>query len=236
MSLQDRYLAKAARVYHSQLEVALRESNANPVVSYLSSHGLPYPHPQTERVIREYQLGLVTEAVNENDQRFTGMMAIPYLSPNGPKAIRFRNMRDTGSKIAQRTGQAARLYNTNACLVADDFIGIAEGEIDALVATERMRVPTVGIPGVETWVSNRAVWSTIFKNFTHVYVFTDGDKINEQTGNRPGEELGKAIQEDLGFRAKIIASPEGEDVSSMVASGRMQELLDKLKERDSDDE
>ena len=156
------------------------------------------------------------------------MLAIPYLTRNGPKAIRFRRLDGGKPKYAQHTGSLTRLFNTAAYFTADDTIGIAEGEIDAVVATERLHIPTIGVPGCEMWVSKRAIWPTIFKNFQTVYVFTDGDPVNEQTGVRPGEELGRAVQESLGFRAKIIACPLGEDVSSMVTSGRSQELLDKM--------
>jgi hypothetical protein len=137
--------------------------------------------------------------------------------------------------MAQPTGQHLRLYNTAAYFNATDTIGISEGEIDAICATERLCIPTIGMPGAEAWKANRIVWSTIFKNFQTVYVWTHGDPINEKTGLRAGEEMGKAIQEDLGFRTKIIPCPEGEDVSSMVASGRIKELLDKLGKSEDDE-
>jgi hypothetical protein len=238
MSLQEKYWEKAAKVYHAQLENAAREKTeaASHVASYLSSHGIPVDTAaQWERIVTRYQLGLVTEPL-KGDDRFSGFMSIPYLSDHGPKAIRFRNMGDGKPKIAQHHGQLNRLYNTAAYFRAGDTIGISEGEVDAICATERLGIPTLGLPGADSWTSSRNVWSGIFKNFIRVYVFTDGDKINEKTGLRPGEEMGKAIQEDLGYRCKIIASPEGHDVSSMVASGRASELLAKLEDKEPDDE
>ena len=234
MSSQERYWEKAAATYHSQLVDALETESANHVVSYLSEHGLPQTF-QAHRVISNYQLGWVDEPL-KGDERFTDMLAIPYVTPAGVKGLRFRNMGDGKPKIAQHNGQHLRLYNTAAYFLATDTIGISEGEIDAIVATERLGIPTIGIPGVEAWTANCHVWAGIFKNFTTVYVWTDGDKINEKTGQRPGEEMGKAIQESLGFRAKIIPSPEGEDVSSMVATGRTQELLAKLEDKEDEDE
>lgn len=234
MSSQERYWEKAAKAYHNQLIDALETESASHVVSYLSEHGLPQTFQQ-HRVISEYQLGWVDEPL-KGDERFTDMLSIPYLTQNGPKSIRFRNMGDGKPKIAQHTGQHLRLYNTNAYFKATDTIGISEGEIDAIAATERLGIPTIGIPGVEAWTANRAVWAGIFKNFSRVIVWTDGDAVNEKTGQRPGEEMGKAIQEDLGFKAWIVPSPEGEDVSSMVAKGRAAELLAKLEDKEDEDE
>jgi len=237
MNSRDRYLAKAARVYHNQLVDALKEKDASHVASYLYEHGLPTHTTGGRKVIEDYQLGWVDDPL-KGDERFTDMLSMPYLTRNGPKGIRFRNMGEGHPKIAQHTGQHTRLYNTAAYFQAEDTIGISEGEIDAIVATERLGIPTLGIPGCEVWLKNRATWSTIFKNFSTVYVWIDGDTINERTGLRPGEEMGRVIQEDLGFRAKLITCPEHEDVSSMVAAGRADELKSKLedKEDDEDDE
>ena len=83
------------------------------------------------------------------------------------------------------------------------------------------------------WKANKRIWAPLFKNFQRVLVFTDGDPFNPNTGLRPGEELGKQIAASLGWRARVIKCPEGEDVSSMVAGGRADELI---KQVGSDDD
>jgi hypothetical protein len=176
------------------------------------------------RIAREFQLGVVVEPLT-GDEMFTGMLAIPYLTKHGAKGIKFRKLEGDGAKCLQHDGQKARLYNSNAYFDAGEVIGIAEGEIDAITATKMLGVPTMGLPGADTWKSNNRIWAPIFKNFPRVLVFTDGDKLNEMTGKRPGEELGRAIRQSLGWRVRIIACPEGEDVSSMVATGRQDELI-----------
>jgi hypothetical protein len=187
------------------------------------------------KIVEAYQLGVVADPL-QGDEGFRGMISIPFLTKAGVRAIRFRNLRGgDGPKYLQHTGQTTRLYNTAAYFKANDAIGIAEGEIDAIVATERLEIPTIGIPGCEMWTKYKPVWAPVFKNFQRVYVFTDGDPVNKKTGSRPGEELGKAVAESLGWRVRIIACPEGEDVSSMVAADRSKELLEKLTEVDDGD-
>lgn len=180
-------------------------------------------------------MGVVIDPLH-GDEAFTGMLVIPYLTKHGVRSVKFRNLRDNGPKNLYHEGQKHRLYNPNAYFDADDIIGIAEGESDAICATERLEVPTVGIPGVEAWKANRRVWAPIFKNFRKVLVFTDGDPVNKNTGLKPGEEMGKAIRESLGWRSRIIASPEGFDVCSMVHDGREKELIDQFGEDDEDGE
>jgi hypothetical protein len=196
----------------------------------LTDHGI-----FDKRIRDQYRLGAVFDPL-PGDERFSGMMSIPYLTRGGVKAIKFRNIGGKGSKYAQHPGQAVRLYNVAAFFAAGEQIGIAEGEIDAIVATERLGIPTIGVPGTEMWTAHKAIWAPIFKNFQTVYVFTDGDPVDPKTGRRPGEDLGAAIAESLKWRARIVASPEGEDVGSMVAAGRAQELLSKLQKDDDEDE
>jgi len=224
-------------MYHAQLKSELRANadQGNPVVSYLYDHGLDVNENGAKRIISKYQLGLVVKPVNKGDARFSGMLAIPYITKAGIRAIRFRNLGDAGGKYAQHTGQTARLFNTNAYFSNNDDIGIAEGEIDAIIATEFLGIPTLGIPGVESWTAHRKIWAPGFKDFRTVFVFTDGDPINKLTQKRPGEELGRAIQDSLGFKVRLVESPEGQDVSSMVASNRKQELLEQMKEEPEDD-
>lgn len=186
-------------------------------------------------VVKKYELGVVIEPVDVADERFVDMLSIPYLTKHGTRAIRFRNLRDGKPKMAQHLDQPLMLYNPNAYFDAKGAIGLAEGEIDAITATEKLGIPTIGLPGTESWKANRRIWAPLFKNFQKVIVFTDGDKINPETGLRPGEELGKAIRESLKWRARIVSCPEGEDVSSMVAAGRQDELLKQFGDDDEDE-
>lgn len=223
MNSHDRYLAKASKMYHNQFRYGERTSAGHLVTNagkkYLSEHGIGGWH-----IVRKYGLGVVIEPM-QGDENFTGMLVFPYITPHGVRSMKFRRLDEGKPKNMQHSGQAGRLYNSNAYFDAGDVIGIAEGEADAIAATECLNIPTVGVPGAEHWVSHRKVWAPIFKNFLKVLVFTDGDPVNPQTNLRPGEEMGKAIAESLGWRARIIKCPENQDVSSMVAADRAEELI-----------
>lgn len=190
-------------------------------IDYFRAHGV------TPEMAAKYRLGIVLNPVS-GDEDFAGRISIPYLTPNGVASMKFRAIGNSGLKYLYHKGTKIRLYNTQACFDADDMIGIAEGEVDALVATEVLGLPTLGIPGVEMWKANESHWKPIFKDYQRVVVLADGDPINPNTGLRPGRELGNAIKESLGWRARVIEMPEGDDVSSMVASGRAEEIRERI--------
>lgn len=211
---RERYLAQAALTYHTQL----RELNGDarpPVSAYLTDHAV-----MDWDILGKYQIGYVSAPL-QGDARFAGMLSIPYLTPSGVKGIKFRRITVDGPKYGQHDGQAQRLYNTQACFSAGEEIGISEGEIDGIVATERLGVPTVGVPGALTWKDE---WNPVWKDFRCVLVWTDGDE--------PGRTMANRIAETIGWRAHLIFCPEGEDVASMVAAGRDKELIEQLPERE----
>lgn len=174
------------------------------------------------RIAERYQLGYVAEAL-PGDERFTGMLSIPYLvTSGGPPAVaamKYRNLTGKGPKYNAPHGQKPRLYNTGAFFAADSIVGVAEGEIDAIVATERLGVPTFGVPGVETFSKMADIWAPIFKDFLHVIIFGDGDEA--------GKRLADTVAEAVGWRARVVMCPDGEDVASMVHAGRADEVRQK---------
>lgn len=211
------YLEKASKTYASQLTSLKPDADSDGVIGYFRSHGVTF------LTAAKYRLGYVGAPL-VGDEQFRGSIAIPYLTPSGVSSIKFRRLADDGPKYLYHTGTKPRLYNTIAYFAADDTIGITEGEIDAIVATERLGLPSIGVPGAEMWQENAAVWAPAFKDFSTVIMLADGDPENTKTGLRPGRELGKRIAESLGWRVRVVECPEGEDVSSMVAAGRGEEL------------
>jgi hypothetical protein len=204
-------LEQTARKYHEQLINNTNNLNGPMlgVISYLREHGIG----EKDIAIR-YRLGVVSYPL-VGDERFQGSLSIPYLTTGGVRAIKFRKFRGD-IKFDAPLGQAPRLYNTAAYFKADKVIGLTEGEIDAIVATERLGIPCMGIPGAEVWRNKRETWAPLLKDFETVFVFADGDDA--------GDNLSYAITESIGMRGRVIRSPDGEDVSSMVASGRGDEL------------
>ncbi len=243
MSTRDAWLEKASRLYHNQF-INPRNASRSAVIAgrtYLTEHGLPTNCKSGRDVVRKYQIGVVVNPL-KGDEQFKGMLSIPYLTPRGTKAIKFRRLDGGKPKYAAPKHQQARLYNPAAYFASEDVIGLAEGEIDAIVATERLHVPTMGVPGAEVWTAYSEIWKTLFKNNERVFVFIDGDKEQiryrngEEVKYRPGAELGDAISESLKTKVTLVTCPEGFDVSSMVASGRSQELLDQMAEEAEDEE
>lgn len=173
------------------------------------------------RTVEKYRLGYVADPL-PGDEGFHGRIAIPYLSKTGVVNIKFRRIGEQGPKYLYHPGQKHRLYNTNVYHTAEHTIGLCEGEIDAIVATERLRVPTMGIPGSKAWQGNASSWRPIFKDFRRVFVFADGDDA--------GSNLASEVAESLGFRARVVQCDPGFDVASTVTKGDLDRLQQLIKE------
>lgn len=207
MSGRGPYLALAKETYAEQI---MSQSGVDGSRAYLTDHGIA-----ERRIVEKYGLGFVAEPL-PGDERFEGMLAIPYLHGDTVVAIKYRNLSGHGPKYAQHHGQKPRLYNADAFFLADHVIGIAEGEPDSVAASERLGVPSFGCPGVDVWGKMSTVWRPIFKDFQHVMIFADGDEA--------GKGFAAQVAEDIGWRARIVQCPDGEDVGSMCAAGRTEEL------------
>ena len=208
---RKRYLELASKTYHEQLVLANRSGNLpDGARSYFREHLID------PVIAAKYQFGYVARPL-PGDERFAGMLSVPYLSPAGVVSLKFRSLGSQsagGSKYAQASGQKGRLYNSNAYFNAGTKIGISEGEIDAVSATEHLGLPTMGVPGAQGW---QDAWKTVLKDFTTVFVFADGDQ--------PGRQFAYDVADAIGWRARVVECPDGEDVSSMCAAARGGELL-----------
>lgn len=189
------------------------------MTDYFAAHALE------SLTLEKYQIGCVTNPAPQ-DKRFRGMLVIPYLTARGVMALKFRCMEDhdhnthvPSGKYAVPSGQKPRIYNPAAYFDAFNQIGVCEGEVDAIVATEVIGIPTIGIPGVEMWKGNVDHWKHTLRDYDEVIVFGDGDDA--------GRRMARQIQEDLGTRALIAQCDSGEDLSSMVAKGH----ADAIRER-----
>lgn len=216
------------QMYESQLDTAPR--------GYLVSRGIYASAPL-------FRLGYVADPL-PGDEQFRGRLAIPYLTPAGVVAMKYRciephDCKTAGGqyhhKYAQLEGQEQHLYNVGAYHSGRDMLGIVEGEIDALTATVHLDLPTMGVPGATQWIKHGRYWSLSLRDFSLVIIFADGDKAkctcsprhaeNCPNPKRAGLELAKAIAADAGpHRARLVQLPDGQDVNSMVVAGRVDEL------------
>lgn len=177
-------------------------------------------------VVGPFRLGVVAEPL-PGDEDVLGRLVIPYLTPSGVRGIKYRCLEDHDCKAVdyhakydQPKGQEQRLYNVAAYFSGLDYIGVCEGEIDAITATVHLGIPTMAVPGATQWAAKGRFWELTLRDFAVVYAFADGDKA--------GLELAKAIAADVRGDVQIIKCPPGEDINSMVVSGRADELRRKL--------
>lgn len=179
-------------------EMAVRYHAALPgsqALDYLSGRGI------SEHAIDYFRLGVVDGSYPEHAD-YVGRIAIPYVTKlGGVVGFKFRLVGDGGGSKYVSDHMSVRPYNTLAFERAEQlgYIGICEGEFDAEILTIECGIPTVGIPGVDTWKAHPE-WPLMFDGFTRVYVFPDQDEDRVLENGKvvnPGRDLGNRIKSDL---------------------------------------
>lgn len=188
-------LAFRAKRYHE----ALFSPEGSSLLDYLTSRGL------TEETIRRFQLGAVVGLPEgSEDQQYHGRLAIPYLSPTGVTALRFRaGPGQDGPKYLQPPGTHAGIYNTEVVLEPRSWICVTEGEVDCMSITQA-GLPCVGYPGVSTWESFHR---HIFDGYESVVILADGDDTGLKFANRVAEKVNMP---------RVLQMPPGSDVNDML--------------------
>jgi len=188
------WLTELARRYHADLTKEVR--------SYLADRALG------RDAVDGALLGLVSEP-DPAHEPYRGRLAIPFITPTGVVQMRFRCLEkhdckaESCPKYLGVVGGTTHLYNVQALHDAKGVIGIAEGELDALVATSA-GLPTVGCVGAENW---KPFYYRLFDDFESVFVLGDGDNAGRKwaaglSGTIPG--------------ALSRVQPNGYDVTSYV--------------------
>lgn len=204
-----------SQIYAKQLKSCTEDPARRMTIDYLTDHGID------GATAGKYQLGLCSNPA-PGDERFKGMLAIPYQTRAGIVAIKYRctaehDCRDFGhGRYSQYLGQTSRLFNSRAFFTAGNTIGISEGEIDAIAATERVGIPTLGMSGVTQWQAMSRVWKIALRDYDTVVYFADGDKA--------GIDCGRTVVGDLGAKGRLVKCDSEEDVASMVAKGEAMKL------------
>ena len=203
------------RLSHSQREslekaVVHYQSSIHNAEAYLASRGLSLADAATVR------LGLVEEPLTGHEQ-FQGRLAIPYLTPSGVVDIRFRAIGNQEPKYMGMAGVQTGLYNVQALLQAEDYIAVTEGEIDAITLHLKCGIPSVGVPGANSWKRH---YSRLLQDFERVYVFADGDQ--------PGSDFAKKVAQEV-QGVTVINMPDGHDVNSMYLQDGPNWFINKVK-------
>ena len=173
------------------------------VLSYLEGRGLG------PDAVSGSRLGLVADP-DPAHEPYRGRLSIPFITPTGVVYMRFRCLEDHDckeipghGKYESPAGEQTHLYNVQALHDATDRVGIAEGELDALVATYA-GLPTVGCVGVSNW---KPYYYRLFDDFQYVYVLGDGDSAGRKWASGLVPNIPGAVSR---------VQPAGYDVSSYV--------------------
>ncbi|MCW2843339.1 MAG: hypothetical protein JWN22_1255 [Nocardioides sp.] len=190
-----RTLQLAAETYAPNLDMA---------ADFLSARGI------TREAASSYQLGVVSNPLPGHD-RFVGMLSIPYITRAGVVALKFRALDpERTPKYDAPSGQHSRLYNVNALHSPGDTVAICEGELDALVMSEVVGIPAVGVPGASHWQEH---WSRVFADYETILVIADHDA--KEDGSDPGLKHAKKVVSKIAG-ARLVLPPAGCDLTEWV--------------------
>jgi DNA primase len=196
---------RAAHEYHMELP-------GSPAEEYLQQRGLLDAASQ-------FLLGYVAEPAAGHEQRFVGTLSIPYITPSGVVAFKFRRLDAGDPRYQSPTGQRHHLYNVQAILDSLDHILVVEGELDAIAATVA-GFPAVAVPGVNAWKPH---FRRCFDGIERVLIVCDNDL--KEDGSNPGQDLAKRLTETIP-NAVRVSLPMGEDVNSTLVNQGAQFLAD----------
>lgn len=171
-----------------------------------------------------FRLGVVRDPLPGHED-YVGMLAIPYLAPNGDTlTIRFRNLTGNGPKFRTLPGDKPRPYNTSALERHSADIWIPEGEPDTWIL-HQLGLPSCGLPGATTWKSE---WKHIFAPYRTVYVPMDGDVAGRKFGEKIAESLSNARLIDMGKYVDSDGEEKSHDVNSYFLENGPEATLKKV--------
>lgn len=205
-------VSESTRNWLGKLALQYNESLTEEVRTYLESRGI------NREAQDGFHLGLVAEP-DPIHEPYLGRLAIPFWTPSGCVALRFRCLEDHNCKDAKHgkyesiSGDETRLYNVQAVHDAESVIGICEGELDALVSSVA-GLPAVGIPGSNNFKPH---YYRLFQDFERVFILGDGDA----AGRKFAAELARDLPTG---EAKVM--PAGRDVSEFVQEAGVKAFLE----------
>jgi DNA primase len=189
-------------MYHSQL----KSPDGAPLLAYLMEE-----RKLSQATIDQFLLGaVVSPGALDEDAR--GMISIPYNTPTGPVALRFRRPpdRETGPKYWQPEGSRLTIFNTPAFFASEETIAITEGEVDCMTLVQ-CGIPAVGIPGASAWKDH---YELLFEGYTSVLICADNDDTG--AGRKFATKLAQKVP-----GPQVVLMPESHDVNSFfVENGR----------------
>lgn len=191
-------LGRATQTYYE----ALKQS---PVAQdHLKDRGI------TGEVAQHFRLGYVSEPLENHDQ-MQGMLSIPFITPVGTVAIRFRRLQGDGNKYHQEAGTLSPLFNVRDLHRPEPYLVLCEGELDAVVMSGLVGLPAVGLAGTGNWKQRGKFYRRLLLDYDRVYVVMDPDK--------GGQELVPDILRRVPNGINVIL-PAGDVNETYLAIGR----------------
>lgn len=167
---------------------------------------------ETARLAR---LGVVAEA-EVGHEAYQGRLSIPYITKTGVVDLRFRSLNPAVEpKYMGLTGAETKMYNVLDIERAGDYIGVCEGELDALTMSSCVGIPCIGVPGSNSWKKH---YTRLLADFERVYVFADGDQ--------SGKEFATSLAREL--PVTIVQFPDAEDVNSFYIANGAEAIREKI--------
>jgi hypothetical protein len=203
---QKKSLTVSAQKYHEALD--------EQTLCYLAERGI------TKEAADTFLLGSVHDPAPGHEHG-AGCLSIPYRTPTGVVGIKFRRIDNGSPKYSYPIGQKVGMFNVVDLHTFSDTIAICEGELDALVMSGLVGVPSVGVAGVTNW---KPWFPKMLEGFERVVIFADNDI--KEDGSNPGMALAKRIKEDID-RAVIVNLPGNRDVNQVFLDGDMEWLYER---------
>lgn len=160
------FLERATATYSTALK------DAPEAVEFLKGRGIDGSTAQ------RFRLGYVASPLENHDQ-MQGMLSIPYVTPTGVTAIRFRRISGNGNKYHQESGSFSPLFNVRDLHRSEPYLAICEGELDAVIMSGMVGVPAVAIPGTGQWGKRGRFYSRLLQDYDKVFVVMDPDKAGQ---------------------------------------------------------
>lgn len=161
----------------------------------------------TPEIAQRFRLGVVRRPVLGHE-RFTGRLAVPYLTPAGPVNMNFRCIKDHDCKEVEGhrkylkpEGLDSNMFNVLALRESGDSICVCEGELDTITLA-MAGIPAVGVAGANGWAKH---FSRCLDDFARVLVLGDADTA--------GQGLNKRLINDV--RAVPVRMPKGMDCNDV---------------------
>lgn len=191
--LKREFLNKATQTYYE----ALKSSEV--ATEYLKGRGI------SGEAARHHRLGFVAEPC-ENHDEMVGMLSIPFITPTGVSALRFRRITGSGHKYHQEGGSVSPLFNVRDLHRPEPYIALCEGELDGVVMSSLVGVPAVALSGLGQWTKQGKIYKRVLVDYDKVFVLMDPKDKDDA-----GQKTAKAICRILMNAVNIILPEDVND-------------------------